>query len=87
MARAGRFVPKRKGYLEALNGDDAITHCHSIGESICQTANMAGHGEYTVDSIHGKRRIHTRVSTADEKSFWRERHHKTLSTWADRHKG
>ena len=78
MARDG-FRPNLKGYRETLNDDEAYRHCDAIGESVCQTANMAGHGEYAYDTIRGKVRIHTRVKTADRKSFFQERHTHTLA--------
>ena len=83
MARSG-FVPNLKGYREVLNGDDAFHACHSAGTSVCQSANMAGHGTYECDTIHGKRRIHTRVKTADTKSFFQERASRTLASLAGR---
>jgi hypothetical protein len=83
LARSG-FVPNFKGYLATLNDDEAYRHCDAIGQSVCQTANMAGHGEYAYDTIRGKVRIHTRVKTADEESKWRERHYRTLAAWAAR---
>lgn len=83
MARSG-FVPNFSGYREVLNGDDAYHVCHSVGGSVCQTANMAGHGEYACDTIKGKRRIHTRVKTADRESFFKERASRTLAQWAER---
>lgn len=81
MARNG-FVPNFKGYRETLNDDEAYSHCHAIGGSVCQTANMAGHGTYSFDTIRGKVRIHTRVKTADERSKFQERHYRTLASWA-----
>lgn len=83
MAREG-FKPNFKGYREALNDDEAYRHCNAIGGSVCQTANMAGHGQYTYDTIRGKVRIHTRVKTADRKSYYQERHTHTLERVARR---
>lgn len=72
-------MPNYKGYREALNDDEAYRHCDSAGESLCQTANAAGHGSYVYDTIRGKVRIHTRVKTADRKSFFKERNTHTLA--------
>ena len=72
MAREG-FVPNFKGYREVLTGDEAYHVCDSKGRNMCQEANMAGHGEYTYDTIHGKGRVHTRVKTANSASFYKER--------------
>lgn len=83
MARSG-FVPNFAAYRATLNDSEAYRHCHAIGESICQTANMAGHGEYVYDTIRGQTRIHTRVKTADRESFFKERASRTLSQWAAR---
>lgn len=77
---------KRKGYAEVLNGDDAWQACHSAGGSICQTANMEGHGEYAYGTIHGKTRIHTRVRTANRTSFYKERATRTLARIADHYR-
>lgn len=78
MARSG-FVPNYKAYRDVLNGDDAYHACDAPGGSICQTANMAGHGEYVYDTIRGRTRIHTRVKTADRKAFFRERSTRVLA--------
>lgn len=77
MARFG-FVPRSKGYREVLKGDDAYRACDSNGRSLCQTANMAGHGEYVYDTMRGKERIHTRVKTADAKAYFQERKTRVL---------
>lgn len=69
----------RKGYAEVLVSDDAWHACDAPGGSMAQTANMAGHGEYTHDTIRGKTRIHTRVKTADRKSYYQERSTRTLA--------
>lgn len=69
----------RKGYAEVLVGDDAFRACDAPGTSLAQTANMAGHGEYTHDTMRGKKRIHTRVKTANRKAYYQERATRTLA--------
>lgn len=83
MARDG-FVPNYKGYRAALNGGDAYRECDAAGARLCGRANAAGHGSYSYDTIHGKVRVHTRVKTADSKSFFRERKTHTLAHVAGR---
>lgn len=81
MARSG-FYPNFKGYVAVLKGDDARMVCSRVGESICQTANMDGHGTYTCDTmVHT--RVHTRVTTADTKSHFQEKHARTLARIAE----
>ena len=81
---SGKFYPNRMGYLETLNGEDAYATCNNVGGSISNAANSAGHGRYTHDTIHGRSRIHTRVKTADSKSFFQERATRTLTKCASR---
>jgi len=73
LAREG-FVPNSAGYAAVLNGDDAFEACDSAGARVCGSANAAGHGEYTYDTIRGQTRIHTRVKTADTSTYYKERH-------------
>lgn len=83
---ANKFKPNRKGYLEALNNDDAWYNCDKVGGKICSDVNAAGSGAYTYDTIYGKTRVHTRVKTFDRKAYYQERHNKTLARFAERHK-
>lgn len=83
MAREG-FKTNRKGYLEVLNSQEAYNRCNRAGSEICSAVNSSGHGSYTYDTIYGKRRVHTRVKTADSKAYWQERYHKTLALWVHR---
>ena len=79
MARSG-FVKNSKGFREVLNESPEIReYCHRVGGAIEQTANSSGHGTYTHDTIRGKARFHTRVKTADRKSFFKERNTHTLA--------
>lgn len=87
MARSG-FVKNSKGFREVLNESPEIReYCHRVGGAIEQTANSSGHGTYTHDTIRGRARFHTRVKTADSKSFFQERYHRTLAKWAQRRAG
>jgi hypothetical protein len=81
---ASGFRPNRKGYLEVLNGGEAYRRCDRKGAEICAAINAASGGGYASDTIYGKNRVHTRVKTTDTKSFFRERHHRTLALWAHR---
>lgn len=67
------FRPNFKGYRETLNDSRAFEECDKMGSKVCSRANAAGHGSYEFDTIYGKRRVHTRVKTADRKSFFQER--------------
>ena len=76
------FVPNFKGYREALNDNTAYSECDHAGREICSYANMGGHGSYDYDTIHGRTRVHTRVRTADEKSFFQEKNVRRLARLA-----
>ena len=69
---------------QVLNSGDAYNACNTSGAYYCGMANAAGHGSYTYDTIYGMRRVHTRVKTADRKSFFQERNTHTLAHIARR---
>ena len=83
MAKTG-FVPNHKGMAQVLNSRDAYEACDSSGAKYCGMANSAGHGSYVYDTSYGRSRVHTRVKTADRKSFFKERNTHTLAHIARR---
>lgn len=79
-ARDNRFVPSYTGYREVMNGPDAMRACEAQAASLAASASMQSGMTYTVDSMRGLNRIHTRVSTEpDIQSYMRERHYGALS--------
>lgn len=80
----GKFVPNHKGMAQVLNSRDAYDACDSSGARVCGEANSAGSGSYTYDTIYGKVRVHTRVKTADRKSYFQERNTHALERAARR---
>lgn len=77
MAKTG-FIRNSAGYAETLKGADAFSWCDAAGARICGSANAAGHGNYTYDTMVGSKRVHTRVKTADTSTYYRERRTHTL---------
>lgn len=68
----GRFVRNSWGYRQVLNGADAFGACDRAGAEVARIASL-GTGDYTHDTIRGQVRIHTRVKTADLRSYMTER--------------
>ena len=68
MARQG-FYPRRRGYLDVLNGDEMLHVCDAIVQDM---RAQLGAG-YKADARRGQVRIHGRVSTADRATYRAER--------------
>ena len=79
-ARRNRFKPNYNGYREVMNGPDAMRACEAQAHSLAGSASAQSGMDYTVDSMRGLNRIHTRVSTDGTiQSYMRERHYGALS--------
>lgn len=68
----GRFVRNSWGYRQVLNGGDAWDACDDRGAEVARIASM-GSGDFVHDTMRGQVRIHTRVKTADIRSYMAER--------------
>lgn len=81
--KGGTFVPNPLGYREVMNGQRMLSHCQSVGEQLAASAAVQSGIDYTVDSMRGLNRIHTRVKTpTDWPSYMRERHYGALAITA-----
>lgn len=79
----GTFVPNPLGYREVLNGRVTLAEMQSRGEMIAASATGQSGIDYVVDSQQGLNRIHTRVTTpADVSYFMRERSYMALAVVA-----
>lgn len=84
MARGGTFKANRSGFLLLLNGPEMYTACDGFGHMLAlqaATQSMGG-ADYRVDTIHGRVRIHTRVSTIGAKGYMQERNQHALAITA-----
>ncbi len=80
MARSNYFKPSWHGYRNVMNSNNEVmTACQTRGETLAASASRQSGTEYVVDSRLGMTRVHTRVSTASAKDYFRERHYRALS--------
>lgn len=76
----GKFVPNRSGYIEIMNSRNEIwDECEWHAERIAAAASRISGIDYTIDTMTGQRRLHTRVSTHGQSDFFRERNHRALA--------
>lgn len=72
MARKG-FKPNPAGYRAVLLSGDARKACETAAASLSASASSQSGIDYSIDSMAGMNRIHTRVSTQTREDFFRER--------------
>lgn len=65
MAKNGRFKPSWSGYRQVLQGDDVMQALEGKAAILAGRATAISGHAYTIDSVVGLTRIHTRITTLE----------------------